>query len=134
MLGELLGQGRGKVVAYRVLCVDNGAATVEVSFRGEGSIAGAEYREMGTYSSAPLPGGFLYGSGQGVLMSKAGGQATWTGNGIGKFKPAGGVSWRGAIYYQSATNDLARLNGVVGVFEYETDADDNTTETVWEWK
>ncbi len=134
MLGEMLGQGRGKVTAYRVVSVDHGAATVEVSFQGSGTIVGAEYRERGTYSSAPAAGGFLCGSGQGVLMSAGGGQATWIGQGIGKFKPAGGVSWRGAIYYQNATNDLARLSGVVGVFEFETDAEDNSTESVWEWK
>jgi len=118
MLGELLGQGRAELTAYRVVSVDNGAATVAVSFRGAGTIVGAEYMEMGTYCSAPGSGGFLYGSGQGLLMSKAGGQASWIGHGIGKFKPAGGVSWRGAIDYQNATNDLERLSGVVGVFEF----------------
>jgi hypothetical protein len=134
MLGELLGQARGKVVSYRILSVDNGAATVEVSFRDSGTVVGVDYVEMGTYCSKPSPEGFLYGSGQGVLMSKAGGQATWIGHGIGKFKAAGGVSWRGALYFQSGTDDLARLNGVVSVFEYETDAEDNTTSSYWEWK
>lgn len=134
MLGELLGQARGKVVSYRIVSVDNGAATVEVSFRDSGTILGVDYTEMGTYSSRPAPGGFLYGSGQGVLMSKAGGQATWVGQGIGKFKATGGVSWRGAIFFHSGTNELARLNGVAGVFEYETDEEDNTTSSYWEWK
>lgn len=134
MLGELLSQARGKVASYRVMSVDDGAATVEVSFRESGTIVGVEYTEMGTYVSKPSPGGYLHGSGQGLLMSKAGGQAAWVGQGIGKFKASGGVSWRGAIYYHNGTNDLARLNGVVGVFEYETDAEDNTTANVWEWK
>jgi hypothetical protein len=60
--------------------------------------------------------------------------ATWIGQGTGKFKPGGGVSYRGALHFRAATGALAKLAGTVAVFEYETDAHDNTSAKMWEWK
>ena len=37
----------------------------------------------------------------------------------------GGASYRGAIHFTNANGDLAKLAGTVGVFEHDTDADDN---------
>ena len=59
--------------------------------------------------------------------------ATWKGGGVGKFT-GGGVSYRGAIYYSTASQKLARLNGIATVFEFEVDADGNTQSKIWEWK
>jgi hypothetical protein len=44
------------------------------------------------------------------------------------------VSYRGAVYYQTATPKWSRLNGVAAVFEYEVDAQGNTRAEIWEWK
>ncbi len=46
----------------------------------------------------------------------------------------GAASWRGAIYYQTESERLERLNGVAGVFEFEVDQEGNTRGKVWEWK
>jgi len=56
------------------------------------------------------------------------------GQGIGHFKPTGGVSFRGAIYHQTASQKLASLNGMAVVYEHETDASDNASSKYWEWK
>ncbi len=135
MLGEQLGEERGKVTGTRVLPPDGQGLKVEVSFQAAGRILGMETTDMGTYWSVVRPDGFLFGEGHGVVTSKDGDVATWTGNGVGKLTGRGSaVSWRGAIYYQSASPKFARLNGVAGVFEYEVDENGNTQAKIWEWK
>ena len=66
MLGELLGEEKGKVTTYRVT-KSEGGHSVEVTFRTEGTVLGAQMRNMGTYSSQVRPGGFLFGEGQETL-------------------------------------------------------------------
>jgi hypothetical protein len=134
MLGEMLGEERGKVTGYRVLPSDGHGPKVEVSFQASGQILGIEGNDLGTYWSAPKAGGFLYGEGQGVLMTRDGDMASWVGQGVGKLGPGGSASWRGAIYYSTTSTKLARLNGVAIVFEYEVDQQGNTSSKVWEWK
>ena len=95
---------------------------------------GSEFMEIGTYSSVIRPDGTIYGEGEGVLLSAAGDQVTWKGAGVGTFKERGAVSYRGAIYYHTASAKLSRLNSVAGVFEFEADGDGNTQSKVWEWK
>lgn len=134
MLGEMLGEERGKITAMRVLASE-GSPRVEVSFQASGTLLGLATTEIGTYVSRARPDGTLYGEGQGVIMASDGAMATWVGQGVGRFTGRGtGVSWRGAVYYQTASPSLARLNGVAGIFEYETDEEGNTHAKLWEWK
>lgn len=134
MLGEKLGEERGKITSQRVLPSEGGAPKVETSFQDNGKLLGVDIVARVTYHAVMRPDGTLYGEGQGVVMSTEGDSATYTGQGIGKFGPGGSVSFRGAIYYQSATGKLARLNSTVGVFEYEDEGNGNTHSQVWEWK
>ena len=133
MLGEQLGESKGKRTARRVLSVDGGFK-VEVSFEDSGMMLGIEVNDIGTYCSVSRPDGSVYGEGQGVVMTPDGGGATWKGQGVGKFLSGGAVSYRGAIYYTTANPKLARLNGIAGVFEFEVDANGNTHTKIWEWK
>lgn len=132
MLGDLIGEETGKVVVIRVL--ESAALKAEVSIHTHGKLLGTDYQGRTTYTSTMQPGGFLYGEGHGAYLAAGGDVATWTGQGTGKLKPGGGVSYRGALHFRNATGKLAKLAGTVGVFEYETDANDNTTAKVWEWK
>ena len=134
MLGELICELRGKRTARRVLSTEGGGFKVEVSFEDSGKLLGVEANDIGTYSSVSRPDGSLYGEGQGVLLMPDGGMATWKGQGVGKFLAGGAVSYRGAIYYSTATPKLARLNSLAGVFEFEVDANGNTHSKIWEWK
>jgi len=131
MLGDQIGEETGKIAAMRVL--DAVGPRVEVSVRTQGKALGIDYQGRTTYTSEVQPGGYIFGEGQGVYLT-ANGIATWKGQGTGKFNPGGGVSYRGAIHYVSATGSLAKLAGTVGVFEYSTDANDNSVGKVWEWK
>lgn len=133
MLGELIGETHGKRVSRRVLSVDNGAS-LEVAFESTGKLLGADANEVGTYTSVVRPDGSLFGEGQGVIMASDGSMATWKGSGAGKFVGGGAVSYRGAVYYNSASPKFARLNTVAAVFEFEVDPQGNTHAKLWEWK
>ncbi len=133
MLGDNLGEETGKITGQRVLPSD-GPPTVETSFQAAGSICGVNHTTIGTYQATMRPDGNLYGEGQGMVMTADGGSAAWKGSGLGKFGPGGAVSYRGAIYYQTESPSLQRLNGVAVIFEYDIDGDGNTVGRFWEWK
>ena len=133
MLGEMIGEARGKRTGRRVLSVAGGF-TVEVSFESTGKLLGIDIMEVGTYWSESRPDGTLYGEGQGVIIGADGNNATWRGQGVGKFVGGGAVSYRGAVYYSTSSPKLARLNDVAAVFEFDVDAEGNTYSKLWEWK
>lgn len=134
MLGERIGEDTGKVTSQRVLPPTNGAPVMETSFAASGSLLGVSTTENATYVATLRPDGTLFGDGQGVTMGKGGEAATWCGQGVGRVKPGGAVSYRGAIYYQTASPAWQQLNGIALVFEYEVDAQGNTRGQLWEWK
>ncbi|MEU8622582.1 hypothetical protein [Streptomyces sp. NPDC048623] len=134
MLGDLIGEEQGEISGFRVLATDGGHPVMEASFRASGTMLGAEITDMGTYESVLGADGTLFGEGQGVLMTRDGETVTWHGSGVGRFTESGGVSWRGALFWETASAKFTRLNGCAGVFEFETDANDKATAKVWEWK
>jgi hypothetical protein len=134
MLGDKIGEATGRVTGRRVLSNPGGSPKVETSFEASGTMLGVAEMEIGTYWSVMRPGGMLYGEGQGVLMGKGGEQASWMGSGIGTLKKDGGVSYRGAIYFETSSGPWARLNAVAAVFEFEVDAQGNSRAQLWEWK
>jgi hypothetical protein len=132
MLGDLIGEETGKITGFRV--VDAAGPKSEVSFQSQGKIFGIDYRGRATYLAAMQPGGFLYGEGQAMYMTKDGDVAVWKGQGTGRIVPGGGATYRGALHFMSATGKLAGLAGTVAVFEFSADASDNTASKMWEWK
>jgi len=134
MLGEQVGHEVGQVSGLRVLPGEDGPR-VEVSFQASGTLLGIHENNMGTYVSVTRPDGTLFGEGQGIAMTDEGETVTWKGNGVGRFTGHGtAVSWRGAIYYRTTSERLARLNGIAGVFEYETDQSGKSESKSFEWK
>lgn len=108
MLGEQLGETRGKVIGTRVLAPDGDRAKVEVSFQESGKFLGLEITEMGTYWSVVRSDGSIYGEGHGVIMASDGSSATWIGSGVGKFTGKGsGTSFRAP--YTTTPNPAAFL-------------------------
>ena len=132
MLGELLGENTGKRIVRRVLATN--PPKVEVSFEDSGKMLGVATNGFGTYTSVVRPDGSILGEGQGVMFTADGELISWTGSGQGKFGPGGSISYRGILYFQTASQKLARLNSAPGAFEYETDPDGKTRNKVWEWK
>ena len=133
MLGEQIMEASGKRTGRRVLATDGGFK-VEVSFEDSGTFLGQQVNNMGTYWSAPRPDGSLYGEGQGVAITNEGELATWKGQGVGQLQPGGAVSYRGALYFSTASAKLASLNKIAVVFEFNVDAAGNTQTKGWAWK
>ena len=135
MLGEKIAQTTGKVTNRRVTRCDGSGVRVEVSFQTSGKLLGHDITELGTYTSMMKPGGSFFGEGQGVVITKDGDTILWRGAGAGKPTGKGlGVSYRGAIYYDTASPKLAHLNAICGIFEYEVDENGNTSAIISEWK
>jgi hypothetical protein len=134
MLGDKIGEESGKVTVRRTLPNPGGVPRVETSFEAAGSLFGVSHQTIGSYTSMLRPDGTIFGDGQGVARGKDGAMAAWVGQGVGKFTSDGGVSYRGALFYQSPSPQWARLNSVAAVFEYEVDGQGNTKAQIWEWK
>ena len=118
MLGEQLGEETGQITGMRVLPDEGVGPRVEASFQASGTLLGIPESDMSTYVSVTRPDGTLFGDGQGVVVTDDGEIAAWRGQGVGRFTGHGtAVSWRGAIYYQTDSERLARLNGVAAVYE-----------------
>src|SRR5271156_720825 len=132
MLGELIGEITGKRIVRRV--IGTTPTTVEVSFEDSGKMLGLAVTGFGTYTSVVRADRSLYGEGQGANFSADGDMATWKASGQGKFGPGGAVSYRGILYFQTASQKLARLNAAPVVFEYEVDPEGKTRTKMWEWK
>jgi hypothetical protein len=132
MLGDLLYETTGKRAVRRFLSVD--PVRVEVSFEDGGTMVGNPVTGSGTYTSEVKADGRIFGQGQGAIFTQDGDLITWIGMGTGKFKERGAVSYRGSLHFSTASQKLARLNGTVGAFEFETDPDGKTSSKVWEWK
>jgi hypothetical protein len=133
MLGKQVGEEKGHVMARRILSVDGGPK-VEVSLQSTGKLLGVEHRSTITYWAGVRPDGSLYGEAQGLVVGKGGERATFKAHGVGKLLDSGAVSYRGAQYFYSDTPKLGRLNSIAVVFEYEADAEGNTTSKLYEWK
>jgi hypothetical protein len=89
---------------------------------------------LGTYTSVVNPDGSLHGTGQGLTMTADGDSLTWTGTGVGKFGPGGSVSYRGMLFFRSASPKFASINNGCAAFEYDVDAAGNTISKLWQWK
>jgi hypothetical protein len=133
MLGEFIGELKGKITSQRVLSVEG--PRMETSISATGNLRGAQVTETLTYVASQTSKGVLHGVGNGVIMSTEGELVTYTGEGIGKFDSSGTLKWRGAIFFTSeSTGRLSSLNNLVGVFEAQVDAEGNFSDKTWEWK
>src|SRR5438132_3838579 len=124
MLGEALGEEHGQMTGMRVLPSEGESPKTEASFQASGQLVGMEATDMGTYVSVVRPDGTLFGDGQGVSMTADGDVVTWRGQGVGRFTGQGtAVNGRGAIYYQSASAKLTRLNGATAISKFDVNTD-----------
>lgn len=133
MLGDKIGETKGRRLVRRVISVD--PPTAEVSFEDSGEMFGVRTTGLGTYTSVIRADGSIIGQGQGLSTSDDGEAVTWTGTGQGHFGPGGSISYRGMLFFRTtSTKKLARLNNACGAFEYEVDAKGETVSKIWEWK
>lgn len=135
MLGEILFEEKGTASGIRVLSLEHGETTVEVSLQTQGSIRGVAETSLWTYWSKTRADGSIYGEGKGFMTTEDGDVIHMVGSGAAKAPgPDGVIHYRGAVYFNTASARFSHLNGTVGVHEYDVDAQGNTAAKVWEWK
>jgi hypothetical protein len=136
VIGEKIGETNGKINSLRVIsCPSSGHTKVECSVQASGKLLGADINELATYWSAPRPNGTFYGEGNGIITTKDGEIITWKGTGVGRPTGRGnGMSWRATCYYETSSTKLSRINNTVGLIQYETDENNNTKASTFEWK
>jgi hypothetical protein len=137
MLGDKLGETRGKVTGQRVLPGDDFRyVKMEVTIQESGTVMGREATNMATYVVVERVPGQLYGDGQGLVATMSGEAAIWNGHGVGRLTGQGmAMSFRFSVAYQAQPGgSLEGLNKVLVIGEHEVDADGNTVTTYWEWK
>ena len=132
MIGEQIGETKGRRLVRRVLSVE--PSSVEVSFEDSGMMLGVATSGMGSYTSTIRADGSLFGQGQGISLTQDGYAITWTGTGVGKIGAGGAISYRGMLFFRTDSEKLARLNNACGAFEYDVDASGSTVSKIWEWK
>src|SRR5437763_16542302 len=97
MLGEKIGEISGKITMQRVLPNLGGAPKMETSLQANGSLLGTDLKDTATYWTLVRPHGTHYGQGQGVLVTKDGKRATWTGHAGGTSKKDGRPTYHGEL-------------------------------------
>jgi hypothetical protein len=134
MLGELVGEFKGKISGHRVTDILASGPKLELSFTQTGKLLGVEGVDRATYWSMMTGPDVLYGEGQGAIMSMSGEMACYRATGTAKMMKGQMPVWRGVLYIESPTPKWGALNGVALVYEYDLDANDNTHVKLWEWK
>jgi len=135
MLGEILFEERGRTSGVRVISSDANETTLEVSLQTEGRILGVEQRSMWTYLSRTRSDGSIYGEGKGIMTTKDGDVIRMEGVGAAPgMSGDGSIRYRCGLHFQTNSQKFSKLNGVLGVAEYNVAADGTTVATVWEWK
>ena len=135
MLAEVLYEETGKATTTRVVSSDASGIDVEITLQTKGQILGVEQKSAWTYNSKTRPDGSIQGTGTGFMTTKNGDVIALDGSGASKgVKPDGSLAYRGIIYFQTTSEEFSQLNGMAGVFEYDVDAEGNTTTKVWEWR
>ncbi len=132
MLGEMICQFQGTIIGSRVLSVEC-CPKIESSFQESGKILDIEATGIGTFWAILKEDGKLYGEGQGITTTNDGENVTWTGRGIGRMKGKG-CEWKVAIFFNTSSKRLARLNDIIGVGEFQIDEEGRTCDNIWEWK
>jgi hypothetical protein len=128
MLGELIGEFKGKNTGWRVLP----DGKIETTAQGTGKILGIDAFLLST-SVGTMANGIFMGEATSVITTVDG--ETVMSKGIAVGWPSGnGGSTRAASIQTTQSQKLSRLNKIVGLHEYETDMSDNWTGKIWEWK
>jgi hypothetical protein len=107
---------------------------MEITDRAVGMLCGVHVTSTVTYVGAMRPNGTIAGTGTGSVMTEDGEMATYRGTGVGRLSRPGVTSWRGAVFYETTSTKLAKLNGIAVVFEYEVDESGKSEGHFQEWK
>jgi hypothetical protein len=135
MLGEKIGEEHGKVTGRRVLPGDADVrwVTMEISYETQGTLLGQAGRNASTYTIVERGPGQIYGTGQGIFMTLDGQAAIWNGHGVARVDATGSIHVAASVAFQTTSEKLAKLNGVLVLVEHHTDMENNASSDLFEW-
>lgn len=134
MLGEMIGELRGRSTGNRVLPGDDYRyVKMEISWEQSGQILGVDASETGTIEVFERVPGQIYGSGQGIAQAGMDG-AIWNGHGVGQLTGEGMATRFTFSAAFQAGGALERLNHVLVIGEQDVDAEGKVVTRLWEWK
>ena len=128
MIGELIGEFKGKNIGWRVLP----DGRIETTAQATGKILGIDAFLIST-SVGNMANGIFMGESNSVFTTMDGETIMSIGIAIG-YQSGNGGTTKAASIHATQSQKLARLNKVVGMHEYDTDIQDNFTGKIWEWK
>ena len=134
MLGKTVGDVRGQAISTRILPDLGQGPRMETTDQGIGTLCGVHVTQTVTYVGTLRPNGTITGIADGVCMTEKGEGATFKGLGVGTFVRPGVTSWRGCLTYETAGTELAALNGIAVLFEYQIDESGKSEGHLFEWK
>jgi len=129
MLGELIGEFKGKNTGWRVL--PNGK--IETTAQGTGKLLGMDVWIVNT-TVGSISNGLFIGEVNSFITTMTGDTALAKGNAVAWSDGKDGGTTRAAAIYTTTAPRLARLNKAIGMQEYDTDIENNFTGKIWEWK
>jgi hypothetical protein len=135
MLGDKIGEEKGRVTGRRILPGDADVRFVrmEISIETEATILGQAGQNLGTYTIVGRGPGQVYGEGQGMFFAANGDNAIWNGHGVARVDEAGGMHIAASVAFQSESEGLAKLNGMLVLVEHHADMENNASSTLHAW-
>ncbi len=131
MLGDLIGEFKGKITNVRVLP----EGEVETSELGSGTILEIEATWLATSISKPMLNGVVVGKGDALVTTEDGEVVMIKKSGIGWSTGKGReASRRGVFFHNTQSQKLGRLNKTVGIWEFESEENGDWHVKIWEWK
>ncbi|RAM38370.1 hypothetical protein [Arthrobacter globiformis] len=97
-----------------------------------GTLCGAQVDVTVTYVGTIRPSGTVAGNDDGFVATAGRQTATLTGHGVTSFG-SGQLTGRGALFCETTSDELSRLNGIAVLFEYQV-ADGKSEGRLFEWK
>lgn len=130
MLGEKLGEAKGRATGTRLLPFDGDAPRIEASFTGEGTFLGQSMTLIGSYWESSREGGVKFGDAR-MLFTLADGESTYfRGSGVSadpaRYASFGDFPW--------STPGLRRLKALAAVVEYDVLGQGGFSWRMWEWR
>jgi hypothetical protein len=129
MLGEQIGEFKGKNIGWRVLP----DGKIETTAEGTGKIFGMDVWLIST-SVGTMANGIFIGEVNSMMTTMTGDSVMMKGNAVAWSTGNGGGTTRVATINTTQAQKLARLNKVIALHEYDTDRDNNYNGKIWEWK
>lgn len=135
MLGEKIGEEKGRVTGRRILPgdSDNRFVKMEVSMETEVTLLGQPGRNIGTYTIVGRGPGQVYGEGQGMFLGADGETAIWNGHGVARLEQSGAMHIAASVAFQATSEKLVKLNGMLVVAEHHSDMENNVSSVLFEW-